>query len=181
MRVAVALRESQIADGPKISREIIRLLATNPPLLGNTYQIRRPNAVFQMAELASLDYRRTVQDTHVEHFMGGSTNPQLGLDYDAELEALLAESFVTHVASLSADQKSRLRQGISAWNNVRPELLKILSSTKAAREAFIEPTALVKLLGNVKIEDILTFSTASDSEDDYDETFLVLIRCREMG
>ena len=181
VRVAVALREFQMADGSHVSGEVVRALTTVPGLLGEIHQLRNPGAIFEMAEHALPVHRRTVQDAHVEHFTSGPGIHQPGQDYDAQLEGSIAKSFVDHIASLSSDQKSQLRAAISSWDSVQPVLLEILSSTQEAQEAFIELTTLSKAVRNIKAEDLATFSKSPDREDKYDSTFLVLIRCQELG
>ena len=178
VRVAVALREFPTADGPHISGEVVRALATVPELLGKIHQLRNPGAIFEMAEHALPEHGRTVRDDHVEHFTSGPGIHQPGQDYDAQLDGLIAKSFVDHIASLSSDQKSQLREAISSWDSVQPVLLEILSSTQ---EAFIELTALSKAVRNIKAEDLATFSKSPGREDNYDSTFLVLTRCQELG
>ena len=181
VRVAVAVREFQTTDGLHISAEVVRALATAPGLLGNIHQLHNPDAMLEMAEHALPDYGRAVRDAHVEHFTSGPGNHQPGQDYDAQLEDSIAKSFVDHIASLSSDQKNQLRTAISSWNNVRPVLLEILSSTQEAKETFIELAALSTAVRNIKAEDLATFSGSPGRKDEYDSTSLVLIRCQELG
>ncbi len=181
IRVAVAVRELQTREGMRISAEVVRALATVPGLLRNIHQLRDPDTIFEMAEHALPNHGHTVRDAHVEHFTSGPGNHQPGQDYDAQLEDSIAKSFVDHIASLSSDQKNQLRAAISSWDSVRPELLEILSSTQEAKKAFIELTALSKSVGNIKVEDLATFSGSPSREDEYDSTSLVLIRCQKLG
>ena len=181
IRVAVALRSFPTADGRHISREIVRVLATTPTLLGKIDRIRNPNAIFEMAQHALPRHRHTVQDAQIEYFRRRLGNDERNLDADPEFEDSIVETFVTYLADLSDSQKTRLRESISASNKVRPQQLRILSSTQAAREALIELTALHKAVGNIDPEEIATFSNVSDRKDNYDATFQTLIRCQELG
>ena len=181
IRVAVAMREIPTADGQHISREVVRALATAPVLLTEIYQLQDPDAMFEMTEHALPDHRHTVQDAYIEYFTSELSIHHADQDNEAQIHNLIAKSFVHHLASLSSEQKSKVRTSISAMDMVRPTLLEILSSTQQAKEAFIELATLHKAVGNMKAEDLATFSGSPRRRDEYDSTFLVLIRCQELG
>ena len=181
IRVAVDLRTSPKVDQLHISSEIVRVLATTPELRRNIHQIQHPNALFEMTRHAIAEHRRMVQDAYIELFTTGLRLHQAGQPYDTELGDSIAESLVAHITSLSAAQEGRLRAAISASNLLRPEQLMILSSTQKAIETFIESAVLRKAVGNVVPGNLATFANTLDRGDEYDGTFLALIRCQKLG
>ena len=181
IRVAVAVRGHRNTDVQRISREVVRTLATVPELLEKVHQLGNPRAIFEMTEYALPDHGRTVQDAHVSYI---TERPGFNLltQYDQfQLEDSIAETIVDHITSLDRSQKDALRSAISSEESVRPALLEILSSTEESKEAFIELTTLTKAVRNLKAEELATFSRAPGPEDKHHSSFLVIIRCQELG
>ena len=181
IRVALSLRTFQKADGSNISREVVRVLATTPALLRQINVIRDPNAIFDMTEHALPTHRQVVQEAQVEDFTSALESHEPYQSYDGVLEDLMAETFVAHIKSMEPALQGRIRTAISESDNIRPVQLKILTSTHEAIEAFIDSDALRKAVSNVKAEELAAFANLSNRVDEHDITFLVLIRCQELG
>jgi len=184
IRVAAALRPSLATDGRRLSHEIIRTLATTPGLLGVIERIRDPKAIFEMMDHALVDHRRTVQNSYINLF---KTGPGSNLevkdvkDTDYQFQDEVARSFVAHIKSLNSEQERRIRDGTSAWDNPRPALLEALTSTDEAKEAFIEPSVLNKVVANISSEEMDSFAKSRTDDHHHHPAMLVLVRCQDMG
>ena len=181
IQVAMSLRTSPKADGSHLSGEVVRVFATTPALLQQIRQIRDPKAIFEMTEHALPVHRQVVHEAYVEYFTRGLGSHQSNQSRDGAFEDSIAETLVAHIKNLSPALQRRIRTAISESNNIRPEQLKILSSTQEAIETLIDSTALIKAVGNVRTEELAAFVKSSDHENGYDSTFQFLIRCQELG
>lgn len=181
VRVAAALRPSLATDGERFSREVIQALATAPGLLGVVQRIRDPDAIFEMMDHALVSHRRTVQNSYVDLFTTGPGSNQEGKDDASQLQDKIAWSFVAHIEALSTEQKRRIRDGTSAWDNPRVALLEALTSTEEAKKAFIEPAVLNKVVADINSEGMDSFAKSRTDDQHHHPAMLVLVRCQDMG
>ena len=181
LRVAVGLHKDPRMDRQRISSGVIHTLATIPDLLEQIHQLENPGAMFEMAEHAQPGYADTVRQAHVKRFDSMLEYGTLGRDDHAKLEELMARTFVAHIGTLSREDKNQVRTTISSLKSIRPALLEILSSTEEGKESFIELAALRNALKSAIAEDVSSFSKSPKQAEEYDPTFLVLMRCQNLG
>ena len=181
VRVAIAARDFPSADMEYISKGVARALATKTRLLGSIHLLRDPNALLEMSEYALPDHRRTVQDAHINLLSTGSATQQPGQNIDDPLEDLVAASLVRHLDSLNSEQHSLLRSAMTQRDQVRPELLDILSSTQQATDAFIESTTLSKAVDKINVEALADRLGSGGDEERVDLTLEVLVRSQDVG
>lgn len=184
IRVAAELRPSLTIDGEHLSREIMRTLATTPGLLGVIERIRDPKAIFDMMDQALESHRRTVQNSYINLFItgpGSYLEAKEVKDTDYQFQDEVARLFVIHVKSLNSGQKRRIREGTSSWANPRPALLETLTSTDEAKEAFIEPAVLNKVVANISSEEMDSFAKSRTDDQHHHPAMLVLVRCQDVG
>ncbi len=182
VRVAAVLRPSLATDGERLSREVVRALATVPGLLGAIQRIRDPGAIFAMTDHALKSHRQTVLDTYVDIFAAGPGSQEAVQDDSARLQDEIASSFVAHVDALRNEQRSRIKSSMLAWPDPRPTLLAIMSSTEEAKRAFIDHTVLVKLVSHITADDIDLFVKSRDEgqQGEHHPAILALMRCSDL-
>ncbi len=181
IRVAAALRPSLTTGRERLSREVIRTLATTPRLLGVIKRIRDPKAIFEMMDHALVEHRRTVQNSYIDLFISGPGSKQEIKDNESQFQDEVALSFVAHIKALKSEQERRIRDGTSVWDNPRPALLEALTSTDEAKEAFIEPTVLNKLVANISSEEMDSFAKSRTDDQHHHPAMIVIVRCQDMG
>jgi hypothetical protein len=184
IRVAAALRPSLKTGRERLSRRVVRTLATTPGLLGVIQRIRDPKAIFEMIDQALENHRRTVQKSYIDLFItgpGSYMEAKEETDTDFQFQDEVARSFVAHIGSLISGQKCRIRDGTSVWENPRPALLEALTSTDEAKAAFIEPAVLNKVVANISSEEMDSFVKSRTDDHHHHPAMLVLVRCQDMG
>lgn len=182
VRVAAALRPSLATDGERLSREVVRVLATVPGLLGVVQRIRDPDGIFKMMDHALVGHRRIVQNRYVDLFISGPGSYEKEEGDESQLQDEIARSFVAHIEALDDEQKLHIRDGISVWEKPRAALLEALTSTDEAKKAFIELAVLNKVMDNIiSPEEMDSFVKSRTDDQRHHPAMLVVVRCQDMG
>ena len=176
IEIAATLYNQKKDSSAMLAQEATKTIATTRSLRNTLDQFQRHVNIFGILEEATPSHRTIIHDAYIQVFAGTAT--QEG-NQTIQLQQALARLFVSHLSSLSSQQRESLKSTISDWGHRRPTLLEVFSSTPEARAVLIEPAAVVGAVQQLSIEDFARATVMRDGRRSYHPTFQALFRCQD--